>query len=157
MRGSLVLFVASGLLFGGVATFAIEELISVFSTDPASVKPGNGWVLAGESAEAVQWLYEPTSTRNGVNVTAWIIGNAKSGHFLDGEPAGKKSIRALEEFDCAWMQERLLAGQVYSKANGGGRMMWASPPNYTSPGWSPIPPDTLIRHAADVACSLQTH
>jgi hypothetical protein len=117
-------------------------------------KAGRGtWVDAGLTSSANVSLYKCGTSGNGKDVKAWIMYNLRPRQFISGAPAGTKSMRMLEEFDCKNERERTFGGQAYSELSGNGKLLHSFLLDDENARWAPIPPDTSIADAASIVCA----
>ena len=115
-------------------------LILMFLTSPACAE----WVKIGTSNTAVHYI-DPGTVRNDGNLRqVWLMQD-----MVEADTDGVRSVRALQELNCADGRYRYLSVTAYSGPMAGGRVVVE---HGMRDGWSVLPPMLFRSAVAKLVC-----
>jgi len=103
------------------------------------------WLKVGETGAAVHYIDTATIRRDGNLRRVWTVQDMK-----EADPDGIRSIRALEEYDCAEERFRYLSLTAHSAPMAGGLVIAA---HELDDDWNGRPPGTNPSAIEKIVCA----
>ena len=103
------------------------------------------WLKVGETDAAVHYIDAATIRRDGNLRRVWTVQDMR-----DTDPAGVRSIRALEEYDCLTERFRYLSLTAHSAPMAGGEVVAA---HILDDNWTARPPGTKPSAIEKIVCA----
>lgn len=103
------------------------------------------WVKVGETDAAVHYIDAATIRRDGNLRRVWTVQDMR-----DTDPAGVRSIRALEEYDCRTERFRYLSLTAHSAPMAGGEVVAA---HILDDNWTARPPGSKPSAIEKIVCA----
>jgi hypothetical protein len=116
-------------------------LLLIFTAAPACAE----WVKVGRTDTAVHYVDPATVRKEGNLRTVWALQDT----VQSGED-GIRSIRSLQEYDCALERFRFVSVEAHSEPMAGG---WILAEHHLRDAWSNRPPGTRAATIGKIVCA----